>query len=104
MFYKVLKDNRVVDVLDKLVYLKWQDKHQIMVLCDVNEAQAILGSDGNTVWHESSLYRVPVEGYDTVTLEVIDKYEYNQLKLFSLKSVESLIDEYTLLLLSEGVI
>ena len=71
MYYKVLKNNKVIDVLDNLIYLKWQPKHKIMVLTDESDAQAILSSDKNTVWHEQTLYNVPVNGYDTVKIEEI---------------------------------
>lgn len=104
MFYKVIKDNKVIDVLDDLIYLKWQDKHKIMVLSDENEAQAILSSDKNTIWHEKTLYKVPVDGYDTVELFEIDEYEYKQLKVLNMKTPESIIDEYNLLLLEMGVL
>ena len=104
MYYKVLKDNRVIDVLDKLVFLKYQPKHKIMVLSDENEAQAILSSDKNTIWHEATLYKVPVDGFDTVSVCPIDEYEYKQLRVLNMKSPESIIDEYNLLLLEMGVI
>lgn len=104
MYYKVMKDNKVIDVLDNLIYLKWQPKHKIMVLSDIDEAQAILSSDKNTIWHERTLYRIPVEGYETVELVEIDKYEYKQLKALNMKTPESIIDEYNLLLLEMGVI
>lgn len=104
MYYKVIKDNRVIDVLDNLTYLKWQPKHKIMVLSDINEAQAILSSDKNTIWHERTLYRIPVDGYDTVELIEIDEYEYKQLKMLNGKSLTEILDEYTLLLINEGVI
>ena len=106
MFYKVIKDNRVIDVLNNLTYLKWQPKHKTMILSDENEAQAILSSDKNTIWHEKTLYRIPVEEpkFDTVELVEIDEYEYKQLKVLNMKSPESIIDEYNLLLLEMGVI
>lgn len=104
MYYKVLKNNKVIDVLDNLTYLKYQPKHKIMVLSDIDEAQAILSSDKNTIWHEETLYKIPVSGYDTVKIEEIDKYEYEQLKVLNCKSVSELLEEYTLLLISEGVI
>lgn len=104
MFYKVMKDGKVIDVLDKLVYLKYQPKHQIMVLCDINEAQAILSSDGDTIWHEKTLYKIPNGEYETVELKEIDEVSYKQLKIFGLKSIEDVLDEYTAMLLAEGVI
>lgn len=104
MYYKVLKDNRVIDVLDRLIFLKWQDKNKIMVLCNEDDAQAILSSDKNTIWHESTLYNIPVPGYDTVVLEEIDIYEYKQLKALNGKTPEEIIDSYTLLLLETEVL
>lgn len=104
MYYKVIKDNKVIDVLDHLIYLKWQPKNKIMLLTDLNDAQAILSSDGNTVWHVEGFYDLPVDGYDTVKLIEIDEYEYKQLKLLNGRSLEEILDAYTLLLISEGVI
>ena len=104
MYYKVLKDNKVIDVLDHLTYLKWQDKHSIMVLSNEYEAQAILSSDNNTIWHEESLYEVPVEGFDTVRIEEIDKYEYERLKLLNGKTPEEIIDNFVLSLVQGGII
>ncbi len=104
MFYKVIKDGKIIDVLNNLTYLKWQPKNKIMLLSDINEAQAILSSDGNTVWHVEGLYDLPVSGYDTVSVIAIDEYEYKQLRVLNMKSPESIIDEYNLLLLEMGVI
>lgn len=106
MYYKVLKNNKVIDVLDHLTYLKWQKKNKIMLLSDLNEAQAILGSDGNTIWHMDGLYDLPVEAgkYDTVRLEEIKEHEYRQFKMLNGRSVQEILDEYTLLLIQEGVI
>ena len=104
MYYNVLKIINVIDVLDQLVFLKYQPKHEIMVLCDENEAQAILSSDKNKIWHESTLYKLPVDGFDTVQLEEIDEYEYNQLKILNGKTPEEIIDNFMLSLFSEGVL
>lgn len=104
MFYKVIKNNKVIDVLNHLTYLKWQPKNKIMLLCDLGEAQAILGSDGNTVWHVEGFYDLPCEGYEEVKLVEIDQFEYNQLKVLNMKSPEDIIDEYNLVLIELGVI
>lgn len=104
MYYKVLKDNKVIDVLDSLIYLKWDSKHKMMLLCGENEAQAILSSNKNTIWHEAGLYEVPVCGYDNVEAVEIDEYEYKQLKVLNGKSASEIIDAYTLLLIQEGII
>ena len=104
MYYKVMKNNRVIDVLDDLIYLKWQPKHKIMVITNEDEAQAILSSDRNTIWHESTLYEVPVDGYDTVDIVEVNEYEYKQLKMLNGKTPEEIIDEFMLSLLEGGVL
>ena len=105
MFYKVLKDNKIIDVLDHLTYLKYQPKHKIWILSDENEAQAILLSDKNTIVHEKTLYNVPTEvNVDTVDLVEIDSFEFQQLRVLNMKSPEAIIDEYNLLLLEMGVL
>jgi hypothetical protein len=105
MFYKVIKDNKVIDVLDKLVYLKYQPKHKIMILTDENDAEAILSSDGSTIWHEETLYKIPVENnYDTVELFEIDQYEYKQLKMLNGKTPEEIIDAFVMQLLEDNIL
>lgn len=104
MYYKVLKDNRVIDVLDHLAFVKYQNKHNIMVRCDKSEAQAIISSDNNHIWHVLGLYAIPVEGYDSVELVEIDQYEYQQLKVLNYKTPEEIIDAYTMSLISGGVL
>lgn len=104
MYYKVIKDGKVIDVLDQLIFLKYQPKHNIMVTCDENEAEAILSSDQTTMWHETSLYKVPVDGYETVYVESVDEHEYKQLKMLNGKTPEEIIDEYTLFLLESEVL
>ena len=100
MFYKVIKNNRVIDVLDRLVYLKYQKKYNRMLFCDINEAQAILSSNQEHVWHVDGLYNIPADGYDTVELVEIDQYEYEQLKAFEGKTPEEYIDNCVLQLVN----
>jgi len=105
MYYKVLKNDKVIDVLDDIIYLKYQPKHGIMVLSDINEAQAILSSDKNTIWHEETLYKIPVSGmFDTVRIEEIDEYEYKKLKMLNLNTPEEIIDSFLLTLLENNII
>lgn len=104
MFYKVIKNDKIIDVLDRLVYLKYQKKYNRMIFCGIEEAQAIISSDEKHIWHEESLYEIPVSGYDTVRVEEIDEYEYEQLKMLNGKTIQEIIDAYTLLLINEEVI
>ena len=96
MFYKVIFNDRVIDVLDRLVYLKYQPKHNMMVLCNESEAQAVLSSEKEDIWH--------VDGYDTVELIEIDEIEYKQLKVLNGKTPEQIIDSFVLSLIESGVL
>lgn len=104
MYYKVLKNNKVIDVLDKLIYLRYQEKHNRMVLCDESKAQAFFSSDRKNIWHTETLYDLPVKGYETVEIIPIEKFEYEQLRALNMKTPEQIIDAYNLLLLEMGVI
>ena len=104
MYYKVLKNNKVIDVLDRLTFVKYQKKHDIMIACDKSEAQAIISSNGEYIWHIDGLYRIPVDGYDTVELVEIDEYEYKQLKTLNNKTPEQIIDEFVLSLIEGGIL
>lgn len=104
MYYKVIKDNKVIDVLDHLVFVKYQAKHNMMIACARKGAQAILSSDCKYIWHAKGLQEIPVVGYDTVEVIQIDKYEYDHLKLLSLRTPQEIIDEYTLQLIEGGIL
>lgn len=104
MYYKVKKDNKVIDILDKVIFLKYQSKHDIMVICDESEAQAIMSSDKKYIWHVEGMYKIPKDGFDTVQLEEIDFYEYNKLKAFNMSTPEECIEEFVLGLLKEGIL
>lgn len=104
MYYKVMKGGKVIDVLDHLVYVMYQPKHQIMLRCEEEQAQGILSSDGEHIWHIPQLYLLPTAGYDTVELEEIDVYEYERLRMLCLKTAEEIIDAYTLSLLEGGIL
>ena len=104
MYYKVLKDKKVIDVLDRLVYVKYNEKHNRFLLTDKNYAQAILSSDRKYTWHVNNLLAIPVSGYDTVELEEIDEYEYRQLKMLNGKTPQEIVEAFLLELIQEGVV
>lgn len=107
MYYKVLKDGKTIDVLkdSEIVYLRYQERYDRMIFCDESEAQAIFSSDRKYIWHVDGLYNIPVhDRYDNVQLEEIDVYEYEQLRVFGMKTVEDVIDQYTLTLIQNKVI
>ena len=104
MYYKILKDGKVVDVLDGIQFLRYQAKFDRMILSDIDKAQAISSSDGKTIWHEVSLLPMPDNRYETVEAIPIDEREYRQLRALHGNTPEEIIDAYTLLLIEEGVL
>lgn len=104
MYYKVIKDGKIIDVLDEIIYLKYNEKHKRFLHSNKNYAQAILSSDSKQVWHINSLLNIPAAGYETVELEEINISEYNKLKFELACDVDSLLDAYTLLLMERGIL
>lgn len=79
MYYKVLKNGTLVDVLDHVQYIKHQTKHDLLLLCDIKEAQAILSSNGKYGWHIAGLYNFPPDNQEYYITE-ITQFEYDKLK------------------------
>ncbi len=104
MKYKVIYNNRIIDILDTLMYVRFQQKHGVLLLCDEDNAEGILSSDGSTAYHTCELKQFPVDDYLTVSIEEITSQEYNTLKKRHCLSYEEIIDDYTATLFSQGVI
>ena len=104
MFYKVLLNNNVVDLLDSLSFIKYDEARCRIVLCNNKAAQGIVSSDGNTIWHVRGFHTLSKPGYETVDLIEIDEAEYHKLKALNGKTPEEIIDEYTLYLIEGGII
>ena len=103
-YYKVIKDGKVIDVLDHIHYLKYNHKHKRMFNSIEADAEAILSSNGKYEWHVRGLKKVPVKGYDTVEIIEIDIYEYDKLKRFNLSTPEDLIDNFVMELVEGGIL
>lgn len=103
MYYKVMKGGQCVDVLDRISFVKYQEKHGLLLLCTPEEAQAILSSSGEYGWHIEGLYNFIPDNEKYELLE-ISKYEYDQRKKYQCKTKEELIDAVTLELLERGIL
>lgn len=76
-----------------------------IITCPEKEAQAILSSDGNYIWHVSDYPSSKNCKFDdTVELFETDQYEYKQLKILNGKTPEEIIDAYTLSLIDGGIL
>ena len=103
-YYKVLKDGKVIDVLNCIRYVKYNKKHNRMFNSEVCDAEAILSSNGKYAWHINTLLEIPADGYDTVELVPIDVYEYNNLKMMNGHTYEDIVDSVILSLIEGGLI
>lgn len=102
--WKVIKNKKVIDVLDRLVYVRYQIKNKTLLLCDESEAEGILSSDGKHAYHTITLRKFPVDIYDSAEIEEIDIYEYERLKTLHVKTPEEIIDDYTRELIERGIL
>ena len=99
MFYKVIKENKVIDVLEHLTFIRYDLQRNRFVLCGNQTAQGIISSDNETIWHVRGFHPLTLPNYDTVDLYEIDEKEYHQLKALNGSTPEDIIDEYTLYLI-----
>lgn len=56
-YYKILIGDQIIDV--NCVFLRWQARHGVMLICDAEDAQFITPRDGSAVWHPAWLHPVP---------------------------------------------
>ena len=79
MYYKISKNKKVIDLLTRIQYVKYQEKHKQILLCDSVEAEAILSSTGEYGWHIRGLYHFKPDNHEYQLVE-ISKYQYDSLK------------------------
>ena len=104
MYYKVILNKNVIDVLDCLYYVKYQLKHKTLLYCEKQEAQGILSSNGTTAYHTSELLPFPVDLFPTVSIEPITKSEYDRLARLHLKSPEQIAEEVIQEMMERGML
>ena len=104
MYYKILKNKKVIDLLTSFSFVRYCPIRNSVINCGVQEANGIISSDGNFIWHLLGLRQFPVGEYDTVEAIEIDKDEYDKLKALNGKTPEEIIDNYTLYLIEEGLL
>ena len=76
MFYKLLNNEIVVDVLDTLQYVRYLAKSKRWVLTDAQSAHGVRGSDQNTIYFLEGR-NCPCESEKVfVRVEEIDEAEY----------------------------
>lgn len=105
-YYKIMKGRKVIDLFsgEKLVYVKYQPKHQILLLTDETEAMGIM-SDADKCYHLEYLLPFPDEcHYITAKIEEIAEIEYDDLKKNSLQSADDIRENLLVELMERGVL
>lgn len=104
-FYKVIKNGSVIDVLDHITYVKWNQRHMKPYLSTETEAEGFLSQNHKKVYAVYGMRQNPQHVFDHVDdLVEITELEYHQLNALNMKTPQEIIDEYTLVLLEGGVI
>lgn len=80
MYYKLIGNGTILDVMENPQFVTYQERNQIMILCELKEARGVLSSDGSTVWHVDGWKPIPLPGVETAQLIEIDEDEYEVLK------------------------
>ena len=94
MYYKRLQNNTVTDVVERKQFLRWQEKHGMLVPCDEAYACGILATDGKT-YHVDALPEIPLP--DVETVYPVSRAEYLTLAEQLAKTVEPLIGDVAIL-------
>lgn len=80
MYYKVIGDGTILDVLKNPHYVTYQERNKLIVRCARNGARGVLSTDGSTVWHVIGWKEIPKQNVPSVQLIEIDENEYAILK------------------------
>lgn len=78
MYFKVTKNKELIDLLQNIIYVKYQLKHNQILMCDAREAEAILSSDGKYGWHIEGLFNFKPDN-SKYTVTRISKFEFDSL-------------------------
>lgn len=80
MFYKIMHNNMVIDLLTEISWVRYLPNSKRLVVTDSQSANGIMGSDHNTVYH---LFGKPynfVADLKTVEVVRIEKVEFEALQ------------------------
>lgn len=87
MYYKILKDKKVIDVLYDLRYVRFQERNSILITTKSKEkAMGVLSSDQSKIYHTNSMIEFPkdtqgkyLRDFINVEIQDIGRDEYNAL-------------------------
>ena len=77
--YKIIQNNRIIDVMEKLRYVKYLPKTQKTISVDERQANGILSSNGTEVYHLYGTKNTFPDDVKIVECLKIDLEEYERL-------------------------
>lgn len=90
-YYRILRNGSVIDTYSgvNLTYVKYQKKHNTLLLCNQADAEGIVADSGKC-YHINTLLPFPVDDYLTVMIEEISEIEYERLKDQNMKTADEI--------------
>lgn len=80
MYFKIIYNNLVIDILDSIQYVRWLKRGQKFVRTEMTSAHGILASDNLNIYHVDGMPEFDgVKNYKTVHMVEITKDEYDKL-------------------------
>lgn len=79
MYYKLMSNDIVVDLLRRVYYVRYLPKSQRWVGTDGQSAHGIMSSDGNEIYHLSGRSHACPDELTSVMIVPIDEAEYEAL-------------------------
>lgn len=81
MYFKIIYNALVIDILDKIQYVRWLKRGKKFVKTEMTSANGILASDGINIYHVEGMPDFDGMGnFKTVHMIQIEKEEYDKLK------------------------
>lgn len=81
MYFKIIYNALVIDILDSVQYVRWLKRGKKFVKTEMTSANGILASDGINIYHVEGMPEFNGMGnYKTVHMIQIKKEEYDKLK------------------------
>ena len=77
--YKIIENGQIIDVLENLQFIKYLPKSKRSILVDERQANGILSSNGNEIYHLLNTPNTFSEVKRTVYFVKIEKEEYEKL-------------------------
>ncbi len=77
MYYKVVSDGKIIDVLESASFVRYQSKNDLMLVCDKDSAEGVLSSDGNSIYRIVEECSTKLQDHDLVELYEIDQKEFD---------------------------